>query len=244
MGTKTNPNGFRYGVVKPYSSCWFANSSLKYSQFLGLDNELRLILCRLFPNLVNVIIHRKQISKWRSRNIPKKIGFKLQNQKSNKIFIILVPRLNNESKVEALSPYSRTILNFKGVGSKTKRLSKPAKARLLKLLPDAKIIFQSERKLTAQIISIYIQDIILEAQRQSNLRFKTVLRRLIKLIPRNYKGFQIKVSGLRSNSVIARSETILQGRVPKQRILANIDYVAFSIPRKLGLVGIKIWLYL
>ena len=51
MGQKVNPHGFRVGIIKDWSSKWFANKQ-DFSKNLVEDNQIRVYLKKLLKNLM------------------------------------------------------------------------------------------------------------------------------------------------------------------------------------------------
>ena len=57
------------------------------------------------------------------------------------------------------------------------------------------------------------------------------------------KGIKIAVSGLLGGADIARTEHYHEGTIPLQTIRADIDYGQHAALTKMGLIGIKVWIY-
>ena len=57
------------------------------------------------------------------------------------------------------------------------------------------------------------------------------------------KGVKIAVSGLLGGADIARTEHYHEGTIPLQTIRADIDYGQHAALTKMGLIGIKVWIY-
>ncbi len=57
------------------------------------------------------------------------------------------------------------------------------------------------------------------------------------------KGIKIFISGRLAGAELARTEKFVMGRVPVSTLRADIDYYVDSFLTKLGLIGVKIWVY-
>lgn len=57
------------------------------------------------------------------------------------------------------------------------------------------------------------------------------------------KGIRITVSGRLGGAEMARTETLMEGRVPRHTLRADIDYALAEAITKWGKIGIKVWIY-
>lgn len=57
------------------------------------------------------------------------------------------------------------------------------------------------------------------------------------------KGIKIRCSGRLAGAEMARSEWILEGRVPLHTIRADIDYAVAEALTTFGRIGVKVWIY-
>ena len=57
------------------------------------------------------------------------------------------------------------------------------------------------------------------------------------------EGIKIKLSGRLRGAEIARSETLVEGRVPLHTLRANIDYGLAEATTVYGVIGVKVWIY-
>ncbi len=110
--------------------------------------------------------------------------------------------------------------------------------------------------LTGRVVKVSIKEIerpdleaALVAQdvaRQIENRFappramKEVMRRVMGA---GAEGIKIKVSGRLNGAEIARSISMMQGRVPLQTIRADIDYALVEAHTKYGNIGVKAWVF-
>jgi small subunit ribosomal protein S3 len=57
------------------------------------------------------------------------------------------------------------------------------------------------------------------------------------------KGIRIRCSGRLSGAEMARTERVMEGRVPLQTMRADIDYAVGEALTTLGRIGVKVWIY-
>jgi len=57
------------------------------------------------------------------------------------------------------------------------------------------------------------------------------------------KGIKVALSGRLGGAELARTEKFVMGRVPLSTLRADIDYAVKSVLTKLGLIGIKVWVF-
>jgi small subunit ribosomal protein S3 len=57
------------------------------------------------------------------------------------------------------------------------------------------------------------------------------------------KGIRITVSGRLGGAEMSRTETLMEGRVPRHTLRADIDYALAEATTKWGKIGIKVWIY-
>ncbi len=92
-----------------------------------------------------------------------------------------------------------------------------------------------EATLVAQDVASQIEARIAPAR-----AIKEVIRRVMGA---GAEGVKIKVSGRLGGAEIARSITMMEGRVPLQTIRADIDYGFTEAHTKYGNIGVKAWVF-
>lgn len=92
-----------------------------------------------------------------------------------------------------------------------------------------------EAALVSQDVAMQIESRIVPAR-----AMKEVIRRVM---GGGAGGVKIKVSGRLGGVEIARSITMMQGRVPLQTIRADIDYGFTEARTKYGNIGVKVWVF-
>ncbi|MCD6366070.1 MAG: 30S ribosomal protein S3 [Bacteroidales bacterium] len=112
------------------------------------------------------------------------------------------------------------------------------------------------KKLTKKEVQINIMEIKrpeLEATLVANnvarqisgrISFKKAIKTAIAASMRmGAEGIKIQVSGRLNGAEMARSETYKEGRIPLHTFRADIDYSLKEAQTKLGLIGVKVWLF-
>jgi len=92
-----------------------------------------------------------------------------------------------------------------------------------------------EAVLVAQDVALQIESRIAPAR-----AMKEVIRRVM---GGGAEGVKVKVSGRLGGAEIARSITMMEGRVPLQTIRADIDYGFTEARTKYGHIGVKAWVF-
>jgi small subunit ribosomal protein S3 len=57
------------------------------------------------------------------------------------------------------------------------------------------------------------------------------------------QGIKIICSGRLSGSEMARTETVMEGRVPRSTLRADLDFARAEALTTYGLIGVKVWIY-
>lgn len=111
-----------------------------------------------------------------------------------------------------------------------KILGKPASVNVVEVkYPD----------LNAQLVAESIAD-----QLEKRISFRRAMKQAIaRTMKLGAKGIKIAVSGLLGGADIARTEHYHEGTIPLQTIRADIDYGQYAALTKMGLIGIKVWIY-
>ena len=111
-----------------------------------------------------------------------------------------------------------------------KILGKPASVNIIEVKsPD----------LNAQLVAEKIAE-----QLERRISFRRAMKQAIaNAMKLGAKGIKVAVSGLLGGADIARTEHYHEGTIPLQTIRADIDYGQHAALTKMGLIGIKVWIY-
>lgn len=90
---------------------------------------------------------------------------------------------------------------------------------------------------------VMAQNIAWDIERR--MRFRRVMKRHLDIAMQNrdVQGAKIKVAGRLNGAEIARSESLMKGKLPLTTLRANIDYGEAKAVTTYGAIGIKVWLY-
>jgi len=91
--------------------------------------------------------------------------------------------------------------------------------------------------------SVMAQNIAWDIERR--MRFRRVMKRHLDIAMQNrdVQGAKIKMAGRLNGAEIARSESLMKGKLPLTTLRANIDYGETRAVTTYGAIGIKVWLY-
>ena len=81
-------------------------------------------------------------------------------------------------------------------------------------------------------------------QLEKRVAFRRATRQAIQKAQRlNIQGIKVQVSGRLNGAEIARSEWVREGRVPLQKLRADIDYATKRAQTTYGVLGVKVWVF-
>ena len=199
----------------------------------------------------------KEITDWYSRwfgkkNLPQNLeeDFRIRKFLRKKLKGIGVEKIEIErfpTKVNVLIWTSRPgiVIGRRGEGIerlrnelKGKILNKRRKKGSLELRLEIKEIRNpwSSANLTAQWMAQRIK---------KRIPYRRVLKQALSKIITNkeIKGAKVQVSGRLNGVMIARTEWLKKGELPRQTIRADIDYGTAKAFCTYGVIGIKVWIY-
>ncbi len=215
MGKKIKPNSFRLGIIKDWNARWFPKDGC-FKSYLEEDVLLRKI-------------------------IGKKIG-------SAGIDKIDIERVGNKCRILIKAGRPGLIIGRggKGVEDLTKALeSALKKLRLKKGVKESPVLSVNIEELKRSDVSANVtaQNIAWDIERR--MPFRRTMKKYLTSILQNkeIQGAKIEIAGRLDGNEIARTEHLVKGRLPLQKLRANIDYgqaVAFTT---YGTVGVKVWVY-
>ena len=113
-------------------------------------------------------------------------------------------------------------------------------AKLVKYTDLAVNIKEVRRpELDAQLIS---ENIAMQLERR--VAFRRAMKKSMQNIMRyNVTGCKIMISGRLNGAEMARTEWIMEGRVPLHTLKADINYAATTAKTVYGILGVKVWVY-
>lgn len=81
-------------------------------------------------------------------------------------------------------------------------------------------------------------------QLEKRIAFRRAMRKTVEETQRfGAQGIKVRVSGRLNGAEIARSEWVLNGRLPLHTLRADVDYGFAEANTTFGVIGIKVWIY-
>lgn len=78
---------------------------------------------------------------------------------------------------------------------------------------------------------------------EKRMPFRRVMKQTIGRVERSGAlGVKVQISGRLNGAEIARSETLVNGKVPLHTLRADIDYALFVARTTYGAIGVKVWI--
>ncbi len=222
MGQKVNPHGARVGVIKDWSTRWYADKK-SFADNLVSDAKLR----RMIKNL------------------------EFTDDKSKKpvrLYDAGVSTIDIERRFDNDKVRVTVTLNVAkpgiviGANGANVELIKKAIAKELGT-KNANVILQIQEiknpDLDAQLVAENIA-----AQLENRVSFRRAMKKCLQSSMRaGAKGIKTAVSGRLGGADIARSEGYHEGSIPLQTLRADIDYGFAEAKTAYGRLGVKVWIY-
>ena len=221
MGQKVNPHGARVGVIKDWSTRWYADKK-NFADNLVSDAKIR----DMIKNMEFVDDKSKKSVKLYDAGISHiDIERRFDNDKVRvtvtvhvaKPGIVIGANGANIEKIKAviakeLGANAQVILNVQEIKS-----------------PD------TDAQLVAENIA---------AQLEGRVSFRRAMKKCLQSAMRaGAKGIKTSVSGRLGGADIARSEGYHEGSIPLQTLRADIDYGFAEAKTAYGRLGVKVWIY-
>ena len=213
MTHTAHPYGQRIGIIRGWSSSWFAKNGKKYRRFLQEDYILRKFL--------------EKALMWKSVS-----SISIDRGKEEAISITIVTG----------KPGLIIGKDGEGITKLTKNLKNLMKKNNFSAVENLKVKVEEIRfvETSARIIAEQIAESL--KKRMSFRRvLKQTADKII--ANREIKGVKISLSGRLDGAEIARHEIIRKGNVPLQTLRADIDYAEHPATLPYGVIGIKVWIY-
>lgn len=181
---------------------------------------------------------------------------KFLNKKLKLAYIdkIDIERFNNYLKIIIYSSKSGLIIG-RG-GENIEKIKKELKIELLRVIKLRKNIIK-EKGIFIEDIKIEVKEIknpwtsamiagqLIAQDIEKRMAYRRVLKQAINKIiisPEVY-GVKIQIAGRLNGAEMARTESLEEGKMPRQTIKADIDYAQYKAYCTYGVIGIKIWIY-
>ena len=221
MGQKVNPHGARVGVIKDWSTRWYADKK------------------SFADNLVSDAKLRTMIKKLEFTDDKSKKAVKLSDAGVSGIDI--ERRFDNDkTRVTVTMNVAKPGIVIGANGANIEKI----KAAIAKELgANAQVILNVQEiknpDLDAQLVAENIA-----AQLENRVSFRRAMKKCLQSSMRaGAKGIKTSVSGRLGGADIARSEGYHEGSIPLQTLRADIDYGFAEAKTAYGRLGVKVWIY-
>ena len=221
MGQKVNPHGARVGVIKDWSTRWYADKN-HFAENLVSDAKLR----KMIKNLEFTDDKSKKTVKLYDAGVSAiEIERRFDNDKT-RVMVTL-----NVAKPGIV------------IGANGANIEKIKAAIAKELGPNAQVILNVQEiknpDLDAQLVAENIA-----AQLEGRVSFRRAMKKCLQSSMRaGAKGIKTSVSGRLGGADIARSEGYHEGSIPLQTLRADIDYGTAEAKTAYGRIGVKVWIY-
>ena len=221
MGQKVNPHGARVGVIKDWSTRWYADKK-DFADNLVSDAKLR----EMIKNLEFTDDKSKKPVKLYDAGVS---------------HIDIERRFDNDkTRVTVTMNVAKPGIVIGANGANIEKI----KAALAKELgSNAQVILNVQEiknpDMDAQLVAENIA-----AQLENRVSFRRAMKKCLQSSMRaGAKGIKTSVSGRLGGADIARSEGYHEGSIPLQTLRADIDYGFAEAKTAYGRLGVKVWIY-
>ena len=221
MGQKVNPHGARVGVIKDWSTRWYADKK-NFADNLVSDAKLRKMIKTL-------------------EFTDDKIKKPVRLSDAGVSDIAIERRFDNDkTRVTVTLNVAKPGIVIGANGANIEKI----KAAIAKELgSNAQVILNVQEiknpDLDAQLVAENIA-----AQLENRVSFRRAMKKSLQSSMRaGAKGIKTSVSGRLGGADIARSEGYHEGSIPLQTLRADIDYGFAEAKTAYGRLGVKVWIY-
>ena len=219
MGQKTHPTGFRLGVIKTWSSRWYA----------GRDFGQQVVEDRKIRDFVKKKLEAAGVSQVEIERAATKIKLRIHTARPG----IVIGKKGADieilrKEVERLVSREVTIQGDNG----------PEKKPLRR---EVFIDIQEVRKpeIAAQLVAEAVAQ-----QLQRRVAFRRAMKKSISLALKfGALGVKIHCAGRLGGAEMARREWYREGRVPLHTLRADVDYGFAEARTTYGVIGVKTWIF-
>ena len=221
MGQKVNPHGARVGVIKDWSTRWYADKK-NFADNLVSDAKIR--------DMIKTLEFVDDKSK-----------------KSVKLYDAGISHVDIERRFDIDKVRVTVTVHVAKpgivIGANGANIEKIKAALAKELGKNAQIILNVQEiknpDTDAQLVAENIA-----AQLENRVSFRRAMKKCLQSSMRaGAKGIKTSVSGRLGGADIARSEGYHEGSIPLQTLRADIDYGFAEAKTAYGRIGVKVWIY-
>ena len=219
MGQKTHPTGFRLGVIKTWSSRWYA----------GRDFGQQVVEDRRIRDFVKKKLEAAGVSQVEIERAAAKVKLRIHTARPG----IVIGKKGAD--IEILRREVERLINrevvVQGENGPEKKL----------LRREVLIDIQEVRKpeIAAQLVAEAVAQ-----QLQRRVAFRRAMKKSISLALKfGALGVKIHCAGRLGGAEMARREWYREGRVPLHTLRADVDYGFAEARTTYGVIGVKTWIF-
>jgi len=219
LGQKTHPTGFRLGVIKTWSSRWYA----------GRDFGQQVVEDRKIRGFVKKKLEAAGISQVEIERAAAKVKLRIHTARPG----IVIGKKGADIEIlrkEVEKLISREVV----VQSENGPEKKPLRREVF-------IDIQEVRKpeIAAQLVAEAVAQ-----QLQRRVAFRRAMKKSISLALKfGAQGIKIHCAGRLGGAEMARREWYREGRVPLHTLRADVDYGFAEARTTYGVIGVKTWIF-
>ena len=221
MGQKVNPHGARVGVIKDWSTRWYADKK-NFADNLVSDAKLRKMIKTL-------------------EFTDDKIKKPVRLSDAGVSDIAIERRFDNDkTRVTVTLNVAKPVIVIGANGANIEKI----KAAIAKELgSNAQVILNVQEIKNPDVDAQLVAENI-AAQLENRVSFRRAMKKCLQSSMRaGAKGIKTSVSGRLGGADIARSEGYHEGSIPLQTLRADIDYGFAEAKTAYGRLGVKVWIY-
>lgn len=163
-----------------------------------------------------------------------------QKVKDGGLSLIQIDRSTGQIVINLHTSKPGVIIGKGGVG--IEEMKKEIKKRFFgnqKMVININIHEIDKPDLDAELV---LQQVIIQLEKR--VPFRRAMKRCIEQVRRaGAKGVKIMVAGRLNGAEIARTEVLVDGKMPLSNLRADIDYARGAAHTIYGLIGVKVWVY-
>ena len=219
MGQKTHPTGFRLGVIKTWSSRWYA----------GRDFGLQVVEDKKIRQYVKKKLEAAGVSQIEIERAANKVKLRIHTARPG----IVIGKKGADIEIlrrEVEKLISRDVIVQGENGPEKKPLRR-----------EVFIDIQEVRKpeISAQLVAEAVAQ-----QLQRRVAFRRAMKKSISLAFKfGALGVKIHCAGRLGGAEMARREWYREGRVPLHTLRADVDYGFAEARTTYGIIGVKTWIF-
>ena len=219
MGQKTHPTGFRLGVIKTWSSRWYA----------GRDFGQQVVEDRKIRDYVKKKLEAAGVSQVEIERAATKVKLRIHTARPG----IVIGKKGADIEIlrkEVERLISREVVIQGDNGPERKPLRR-----------EVFIDIQEVRKpeIAAQLVAEAVAQ-----QLQRRVAFRRAMKKSISLALKfGALGVKIHCAGRLGGAEMARREWYREGRVPLHTLRADVDYGFAEARTTYGVIGVKTWIF-